>query len=103
MTTTQQISISEQKYQDSVQLVFNAILSKPSTRLILVAGPSCSGKTTTTCNLVKLLAQNGITSHMISIDDFYRDVITPDGGKFGGGADFESLGSIDLDCLHRKA
>lgn len=100
MTITQQISIYEQQYQDSVQRVFDAILSRPSTRLILVAGPSCSGKTTTTCNLVKLLAKNGITSHMISIDDFYRDVVTPDGGKFGGNADFESLDSIDLDCLH---
>ena len=100
MTLTQQISVYEQKYRDSVERVYGAIAEKTSTRLILVAGPSCSGKTTTTCNLVKLLSRNGITSHMISIDDFYRDVVTPDGGKFGGDADFESLDSIDLDCLH---
>ncbi len=91
---------SEKIYDERVYDIFKQIQTHPDVRLILVAGPSCSGKTTTTRKLVELLATINIECHMISIDDYFHDVITPEGAVFGGGRDFESIDSIDLDALH---
>ena len=100
MTNQELILFSEQKYDNAITQAVSQILNRKTVRLILVAGPSCSGKTTTTAKLVELLSRAGIRSHMISIDDFYMDVETLPGGVFGNNRDFEAIESIDLDLLH---
>jgi uridine kinase len=68
-------------------------------RIICVAGPSSSGKTTFIRRLVTQLEVNGITAHAISLDDYFLDrertARDPEGGY-----DFESLESLDLPLLH---
>ena len=95
MSTTEKIIKSEQKYNSIVETTADAVFESKKTRLVLVAGPSCSGKTTTTRKLVEHLEHHGIHSHMISIDDFYKDIVKDEAER-----DFESLESIDLDNLH---
>jgi uridine kinase len=67
-------------------------------RIICVAGPSSSGKSTFIRRLVTQLEVNGVTAHALSLDDYFVDreraARDPDGGY-----DFESLESLDLPLL----
>ena len=94
------IKFSEEKYKKQIESIAKDIISNPDIRLILVAGPSCSGKTTTSATLSRYLKEfGGKTSHTISIDDFYKDVTFLPGETFAD-KDFEALDSLDLDLLH---
>ena len=100
MTTLQTICREETAYKEKIGKIAEKVLGNKDIRLILIAGPSCSGKTTTSSTLSKLLFENaGITTHTISIDDFYKDVEFLPGETFAD-KDFEALDSIDLDLLH---
>lgn len=95
-----EIEIAENKYKNEIFTIAESIIKNKNLRLILIAGPSCSGKTTTSSTLSRLLSENGgITSHTISIDDFYKDVEFLPGETFAD-KDFEALDSIDMDLLH---
>ena len=67
-------------------------------RVVLIAGPSSSGKTTTANLLVSDLSALGRRAVRISLDDFYRnrDVMPlwEDGTK-----NFESIEGLDLECF----
>ncbi len=100
MTLQKIIETAENKYRSRIQEIADEIIADRNIRLILVAGPSCSGKTTTSATLSKVLHEKaGITCHTISIDDFYKDVIFLPGETFAD-KDFEALDSLDLDLLH---
>ena len=47
-------------------------------RVVLLAGPSSSGKTTTASRVRKALEERGVFAHMISLDDYYRSKAEPD-------------------------
>lgn len=67
--------------------------------IVLVAGPSSSGKTTSTKRLAIHLATNLIVPKMISLDDYFvnrEDTPRDETGDF----DFESLYALDLDRLN---
>lgn len=67
--------------------------------IVLVAGPSSSGKTTSTKRLAIHLATNLIVPKMISLDDYFVDrVHTP--RDESGDYDFESLYALDLERLN---
>ena len=64
-------------------------------RVIALAGPTCSGKTTTARLLSREIEEAGYRAVVMSIDDFYRDDLraeTPDGST----PDFDSAETIDL-------
>lgn len=64
-------------------------------RVVLIAGPSSSGKTTSSKRLSVHLLACGLKPFAISLDDFFVDrVLTP--RKPDGDYDFESIHSIDL-------
>lgn len=66
-----------------------------SARVVLIAGPSSSGKTTSSKRLSVHLLACGLKPFAISLDDFFVDrVLTP--RKPDGDYDFESIHSIDL-------
>jgi uridine kinase len=68
------------------------------THIILIAGPSSSGKTTFSKRLsVQLLAQ-GITPFPLEMDNFFLDREKTPRDEHGE-LDFESLGALDLDQL----
>ena len=68
-------------------------------RVITLAGPSSSGKTTTTKRLAIQLMTNLMTPRMISLDDYFVDrAVTP--RDTTGDYDYEHLHALDLDRLH---
>ena len=73
-------------------------------KIILLAGPSSSGKTTSSRKLALYLSSYGVNATAISLDDFYLDndkkPVMADGK-----VDYESIDAIDInffsDCLNR--
>ena len=67
-------------------------------RILTLAGPSCSGKTTTAEMLKQEFAAIGMHLHTISIDDFYydRDVLIARSRARGGEIDYDSPETVDV-------
>ena len=84
------IRVNEALHDKAIAEIAETIASKGS-RLILIAGPSSSGKTTTTGRLAIHLRVLGLEPVMISLDDYYIDR-----DKLPREAD----GSVDLEALH---
>ena len=60
-------------YQNRVGKAADLVVSRlERSRVVLLAGPSSSGKTTTASRVRKALEERGIYAHIISLDDYYR-------------------------------
>ncbi len=86
----------ETQYGDSLAEAARFVARKTGgMELVMLAGPSSSGKTTTAQMLMKELEKQGIFSASISLDDFYRreedSPRLPDGRP-----DFESVYALDI-------
>ena len=69
-------------------------------KVVLISGPSSSGKTTSCSKLAMYLRSFGLTPKMISMDDFFKNrVDTPK--KANGEYDFECLEAIDLKLFNK--
>ena len=67
----------EQQYHDQVLRVAEEIAENSAHRpIVLINGPSSSGKTTTNDRIARALEKHGIHAEMISMDDYYRTVGT---------------------------
>ncbi|MBQ0125232.1 MAG: hypothetical protein KBS59_02790 [Clostridiales bacterium] len=80
----------ENSYKNRITDVANDISAKRP-KFVLLSGPSCSGKTTTSLIFSGVLAANGINAKIISIDDFYLDRSY----TMGNNIDIESVDAID--------
>lgn len=92
---TEYIEKCESNYHKSLDNVVEKILSFPGRCLVMLAGPSSSGKTTTAGIIMELIKSHGRNAIMVSLDDFYRDQSeTP---KFEDGSpDFETVHALDV-------
>jgi len=88
----------EAAYIDQVVSVCQLVKENGS-KIVLLAGPSSSGKTTTAHNITTEFGRLGITADCISLDDFYRDrkdlPVLPDGSQ-----DLETVDALDVPYLH---
>ena len=76
------------------------ICGRNAVRIVLIAGPSSSGKTTFARRLATQLLALGKTPHAIEVDNYFKNRSdTPRDEK--GNFDFESLGALDVDCFNR--
>lgn len=90
------IKVSEALQEKKVAEIANAITeSERDIRVVLVAGPSASGKTTFSKRLSIQLAVNGIRPHLISLDDYFVDREATPRDEYGN-YDFEALEAIDV-------
>ena len=90
------IKISEALHEKKIAEIATAITNKKEKiNIVLVAGPSSSGKTTFSRRLGIQLAVNGLHAIEISVDDFFvnRDFTPMDES---GNFDFEALEAIDI-------
>jgi uridine kinase len=95
------IKVAESLHEKKIARIADTITSrKEELRLVLIAGPSASGKTTFSKRLSTQLQVNGIRPLALSMDNYFvdRQSCPLDGsGEF----DFEALGALDLDLFNR--
>lgn len=93
------IKISEALHEKKIAQIADEICKNNDTKIILIAGPSSSGKTTFAQRLGIQLKVNGKKPIAISLDDYFVDrentPLNPDGTY-----DFESLQAVDLEQLN---
>jgi len=90
---------NELVFNENILRVANEIVSKREVKIILIAGPSSSGKTTTTKRLSTYLKAKGFDPVSLSTDDFFVErESTPKNEK--GEFDYECLQAIDLELFN---
>ena len=95
------IQVSEALQEKKISQIADDIARRPNIKLVLIAGPSSSGKTTTCKRISIQLAVNGIKPVGISLDDYFVDRDkTPLDNK--GDYDFEHLHALNLDLLNEQ-
>ena len=95
------IQISEALQEKKIAQIADEIARRRDIKMVLIAGPSSSGKTTTCKRLSVQLAVNGIKPVGISLDDYFVDrEQTPRDAK--GDYDFEHLHALNLDLLNQQ-
>ncbi|HUU06724.1 MAG TPA: nucleoside kinase [Patescibacteria group bacterium] len=95
------IKVAESLHEKKIARIADTItMKKEDLRLVLIAGPSASGKTTFSKRLATQLQVNGIRPLALSMDNYFVDRQScPRDGS--GELDFEALGAIDLDLFNR--
>lgn len=109
----QQISAGKQEFVAACEHAYDSRIRKiadeirgniDSHRLVLMSGPSSSGKTTTSRKLAAYLREYGVDAHTISMDDFFLDNCKTPLGR-NGKPDVESVHALDLElmqsCMNR--
>ncbi len=95
------INISEALQEKKISRIADEIAGRKSVKLVLLAGPSSSGKTTTCKRLSIQLLANGIKPLQISLDDYFVDrELSPRDEK--GDYDFESIYALNIDLINEQ-
>lgn len=92
------IARAELRYRNIINNIAERVLDDTGREIIMLAGPSSSGKTTTAKKIAETFISLGMQTYVISLDDFYldRDKIP---GYAEGNPDFETVYALDLPCL----
>ena len=93
------IDVSEIKFNDEIRNVVKEVVSNSKIQFVMIAGPSSSGKTTTTKRLKTYFDCCGYDTIVISTDDYFVDrEKTPkdENGRY----DFECLHAVDINKLN---
>ncbi|MDP8231453.1 MAG: nucleoside kinase [Candidatus Zophobacter franzmannii] len=94
------ILVEEALHEKKIALIADKITKDPKTRIVLIAGPSSSGKTTFAKRLSVQLRVCGYSPFVISMDDYFLPrTKTP--RKEDGSFDFESIEALDLELLNK--
>ncbi|NLI72154.1 MAG: nucleoside kinase [Bacteroidales bacterium] len=95
------IKIAEALHEKKVAYIADMIHDRPDVKIILVSGPSSSGKTTFSKRLSVQLMVSGLKPKIISLDNYFvnrEDTPRDENGEW----DFESLYALDLDFFHKQ-
>ena len=77
------------------------LIRKENKKLILLGGPSSSGKTTSTKKLALYMSALGLNPIYLGLDDYFKEKV--DSPKLENGEyDFESIDCIDLDLFNKQ-
>lgn len=99
--TNMLIHVSEALQEKKIAKIADEIANRKGIRMVLIAGPSSSGKTTTCKRLSVQLLTNGIKPIDISLDDYFVDrEKTPLDAH--GDYDFEHLHALNLPLLNEQ-
>ena len=94
------ISECEKKYNNKIKKIAKDIADSEKTEIVMLAGPSSSGKTTTAKKLCQALSDLGVKSHTVSLDDFYLN--NCDSPRFPDGTpDYETVEALDIPCFEK--
>lgn len=94
------IAQCEERYQNIIDGIAKRIIDEEGREIVMLAGPSSAGKTTTARKLSESLIKKGVKTYVLSLDDFYlnREDIPylPDGSQ-----DFETVDALDLEYFEK--
>ncbi len=93
------VTEADRTYNESLDRVAEAIASDKNIRLIIVAGPSSSGKTTTTAKLANRLKEMGIETVLLNLDHYFFDLEVHPRDEFGD-YDFETPEALDINLIN---
>jgi len=95
------IILTEALHEKRIAMISEEIRKRKSVRLVLIAGPSSSGKTTFSKRLMIQLKASGFRPITISLDDYFVDrEKTP--RDENGNYDFEALEAIDVELFNEN-
>lgn len=95
------INVSEALQEKKIARISDEIANRKGVKMVLIAGPSSSGKTTTCKRLSIQLLTNGIRPIPISLDDYFVDrELTPKDEH--GEYDYESVHALNLALLNEQ-
>ena len=95
------IEISEAAYAEELRIVYESISDrKDEVKLVIVAGPSSSGKTTTTNKIAHELGKQGMQFVELNLDNYYFDLAMHPKDEFGD-YDFETPQALNIDLINQ--
>lgn len=94
------VGASEAFYHEDVENAANLIAErKKDLRMVIIAGPSSSGKTTTTIKLEERLQRMGMRLVTLNVDNYFFDLSMHPKDEFGD-YDFETPQALDLALIN---
>jgi uridine kinase len=95
------VEASEAAYARELNLVYESISDrKEEVKLVIVAGPSSSGKTTTTSKIARALGKRGLQFVELNLDNYYFDLEFHPRDEFGD-YDFETPQALDIERINQ--
>jgi uridine kinase len=99
-TLSQIVTAAEAAYHEDVENAASMVLSRRGeVRMVFIAGPSSSGKTTTTIKLGEYLARAGLKLVTLNVDHYFFDLEMHPKDEFGD-YDFETPQALDLQLIN---
>jgi uridine kinase len=94
------IKAAEKVYHNEIKKLAASVLKvKDQIRVVIIAGPSSSGKTTTTIKLEEYLKKEGFKLRFLGLDNYFKNLKEHPKDEFGD-YDFERPESLDLDLIN---
>ena len=94
------ILTAEENFREQLFKIANKVMKKKNVKLILMAGPSCAGKTTSARLLTEILNEKGKKVISVEMDSFFRNLedrkLLPDGS-----IDFDSIDCVNLEQMQK--
>lgn len=98
-TIEDMIRVNEALHEKKIAYIADEITADKNIKIVLIAGPSSSGKTTFAQRLSIQLRVNGKKTHAVSLDDYFVDRhLTP--RDENGDMDFETIDALDLELFN---
>jgi len=96
------VTAAEAAYHEDVENAASLVLErKDEVRMVFIAGPSSSGKTTTTIKLGEFLAREGLKLVTLNVDNYFFDLEMHPKDEFGD-YDFETPQALDLKLINEQ-
>jgi uridine kinase len=92
---------SDRRYEEDIDTAAHLIEGRRgAVRIVIIAGPSSSGKTTSTIKLGQRLARSGLSLVPLHVDNYFFDLDLHPRDEFGD-YDFETPQALDLDLINQ--
>ncbi|NFS28445.1 nucleoside kinase [Clostridium botulinum] len=95
------ILTSEALHEKKIANIADQIANKKDSKIVLVAGPSSSGKTTFANRLSIQLKVNGLIPQSLSLDDYFVERVNTPRDE-NGDYDYESIYALDLELINKS-
>lgn len=92
------VARAELRYRNIINNIAERALDDHGRKIIMLAGPSASGKTTTAKKIAETFTSLGMKTYVVSLDDFYKNRCDIPGFAEGK-PDFETVYALDIDLI----